>query len=329
MSIIAKVAKLYGPNQLVWEEEALPEQVDPDRVLCRTLVSAISPGTELAAFQGLPPLRNIAAYPRVQGYCNVAEVLNVGGNVTAYKVGDRVLTFTSHRSHFVIPAADILLRLPADVNADIASVTYLFHLGYNAVLRGGVRAGSRVVVLGGGTVGLASTSICKLAGATVLVISDYLHARTLAKQFGANEILDRNAAVGRERWADVVICTTSSWSDWNLALRLSDVMGTIAVLGFPGRGLAKGELNPLDSQYFYSKQLTILAVGLSPQLNDSRGFLRFNERANLQFLFDRIHSGELPASQLISGKFPASELETAYARLIERHNSPVTFVLEW
>ena len=142
---LARVASLEGPRQLVWRTEALPERIPDGELLCETIVTAISPGTEVAAYQGLPPLREGVAYPRVQGYCNVARVVSCGTGVTGFSAADRVLTFSSHRSHFTIPADQVLLRLPdAAVDGETAC-SYLFHLGYNAVLRGGVRPGSRVL----------------------------------------------------------------------------------------------------------------------------------------------------------------------------------------
>ena len=54
-------------------------------------MTAISPGTELAAYVGLPPLRDGPAYPRLQGYCNVGRVLTVGERVRHLVPGQRVL----------------------------------------------------------------------------------------------------------------------------------------------------------------------------------------------------------------------------------------------
>ncbi len=74
--IEAKISKLLGPQELAFESETIDEStLAADKILCKTLVSAISPGTEIAAYDGLPPLHPIKAYPRLVGYCNVAELL--------------------------------------------------------------------------------------------------------------------------------------------------------------------------------------------------------------------------------------------------------------
>ena len=330
----ARVVYLEGPRQLAWRTEALPEHVPDDAVLCQTIVTAISPGTELAAYLGLPPLREGIAYPRVQGYCNVAAVLACGSGVRSLKAGDRVLTSSSHRSHFVIPEREVLLRLWEDVVPEEAACSYLFHLGYNAVLRADVRPGSRVLVVGLGVLGLSTVAMAHLAGADVLALSEHGAQRALAVRLGARRALRRadsveiDSALGDVR-ADVVVVTTNAWSDWEIALRAAGQRATIAVLGFPGRGQLPSDFNPLDSRWFYAKQLRIEAVGHSPELRDTRGFARFNERDNLRWLNELISEKRLPAALLISGTFPAEQIEQAYLALIERNGSPVTYILRW
>lgn len=76
----ATVVVLTAPRRLEFERQPLKEPA-PNELLCETLVTAISPGTELAAYIGLPPLRSGLVYPRVQGYCNVARVRAAGSGI--------------------------------------------------------------------------------------------------------------------------------------------------------------------------------------------------------------------------------------------------------
>ena len=328
----ARTVWLEEPGTLVLREEAL-DTPGPNEVLCETIVSAISPGTELAAWHGLPPLRPSVAYPRLQGYCNVARVIGIGAEVTLVEPGDRVLSFASHRSHHLLAEADILYRLPDDAEADHLAVTYLFHLGYNAVLRSGVRAGSRVAVIGLGVLGLGSVAMAAIAGGQVAAVSNHQSARDLAHGYGARGCFGREqedeliCALGGP--ADVVVLTTNGWDDFDLALRIAGQNGVIACLGFPGRGQPPGNFNPLESQYFYMKQLRIEAVGWSPEQDDSRGFNRFNERANTSYLAGLIQNGRLDAAPILSGRYPGSEIAQAYADLDARKDNAVTYLLDW
>ena len=329
----ADVVWLNGPGQLEIRREPLPA-LRPNDLRCSTLVSAISPGTELAAYKGLPPLRPSVIYPRLQGYCNVAQVKAIGSEVMGFAPDDRVLSFMSHRSAFVLPQDQVLYKLPDRADANQLACTYLFHLGYNAILRSGVRAGSRVLVIGLGALGLTTVAASALAGATTFALSAQSASAAIAARFGAQATVTRAELPELEKalgpgLADVVVVTTNSWADWNTALRLAAQRGTIAVLGFPGRGEESPATNPLDSQYFYMKQLRIEAVGMSPELPDSRGFGRFNERANLDYLAHQIMSGRLDPSPLISGHFRGQDIAQAYETLLARRSSAITCVLQW
>jgi D-arabinose 1-dehydrogenase-like Zn-dependent alcohol dehydrogenase len=333
--IEARVVQLTAPGRLELRAEWLDRgSVGPRQLLCETLVTVISPGTELAAYTGLPALRSGTGYPRVQGYCNVARVLVAGSEVEHLRPGDRVLSFSSHRSHFILGADQVLLKLGEGAcSADIAC-TYLFHLGYNAVLRSGVRAGSRVLVIGLGALGLTAVAMAAIAGAQVVGVSDHALPQGLAREFGASAVLPRSDAEGMRAalsasLADAVITTSNSWDDWHLALQSAAHRGTIAVLGFPGRGSAAPALNPLDSRYFYDRQLRIEAVGVSPERPDERGFLRFNERDNLSYLAALIDSARLKPAALIGGRYPSNDIEQAYRELLDRTRPAVTYLLSW
>ena len=53
--IEAKIAKLLAPNELVFESDNLDENaLESDDILCKTLFSAISSGTEVSAYSGAP-----------------------------------------------------------------------------------------------------------------------------------------------------------------------------------------------------------------------------------------------------------------------------------
>lgn len=327
------VATLVAPRRIEFVAAKLPELGAGD-ILCRTLVTAISPGTELAAYTGAPPLRDGIGFPRLLGYCNVARVIAVGNAVKTLKPGDRVLTFASHRSHFVMAEGDVPLRLSAEARDEDVVCAYLFHLGYNAVLRSGVRAGSRVFVIGLGALGLTSVALAALAGAKVSALTDQPKPAAIASGFGAAVVHDRAGLAAALEGAnpvsaDVVISTTNAWADWEVALRVAAQRGTIAVLGFPGRGQQPPASNPLDSRFFYTKQLRIEAVGVSPEKPDDRGFNRFNARDNLAFLAEQITTGRLDARALVSGIYEGKDIENAYLDLLARKDSPITYILRW
>ncbi len=331
--LTSKTVWLEAPGRLVLREEPVASPAAGE-ILCETIVTAISPGTELAAWRGDPPLRPGVVYPRLQGYCNVAKVLECGAGVEDFVPGDRVLTLQSHRSHFVCTASDAYVKLTYAMGAKDVVTSYLFHLGYNAVLRSDIRAGNQVCVIGLGVLGLTSVAMAKQAGAEVYAVSNHHASRCIAEEeycsrgaYGRDDVDQLMQEMGAG--ADVVILTTNGWKDYQLALEIAAQNGCIACLGFPGRGEPPGDYNPLASEFFYTKQLRVEAVGMSPLENDPRGFARFNLRDNLGYIARSIQFGLPDARALVSGIYPAHHIERAYTDLDARKDNAITYLLDW
>jgi threonine dehydrogenase-like Zn-dependent dehydrogenase len=333
----AKVVRLTAPRELNFELQSLDMvNLGEYQVAAKTEFSAISPGTELGAYTGANPLRtDINPYPRLQGYCNVSKVLNTGSSVNSCKSGDRIITFQSHRSHFLIDEKQVVAVVPDKVPSDIASVTYLFHLGYNALLQAGAVAGTNIAVIGMGVLGLGAIAMGKLSGMRVAAISDHecqvdratlMGAQVTSNRINAPNILEDFSG---EPGLDLVIQTTNSWDDYLLALKAVRRGGQICLIGFPGRETEGPGFNPFSPEFFYQKQVTVKAVGFSPSSDVPPYEIRFTDKRNMQFLIEKIAEGVLPADQIVSAEYAATDLETAYRDLLDHKGNPVTYVLRW
>ena len=321
----SQVVILKGPKQLEFQaRELVVDPLPSDHFLAETLVTAISPGTETAAWLGLPPLRPGPIYPRLVGYCNVARVLHCGEGCSILKPGDRVLTFSSHCSSFVLPESEILAVLPTDLTNDHAVLAYLFHLGYSAILSAAKPPGTNAVVLGLGVLGLTSCAMAQLAGWQVSAVTDQAPVSALQ---GVN-FYRRNEPPAPAS-AQVVIVTSGHWSDWDLALRLAAQRAEIVVLGFPGRETPSIPFNPLRPEDFYQRQLRITASGLCPEYPDSRGFLQFDERSNIARIFDWFCIGRLDPSLLNAPRRPVHQLPYLYDSLCSKERKVHTYLLDW
>ncbi len=330
----ASVARLLGPHDLRFEVQPLVGAEAPDTLVARTLWSAISPGTELAAFHGLPPLRPGPVYPRLIGYCNVARVLRVGSAVGHIAPGARIVTSQSHRSAFVCKAAEVLAVLAPTADARAATAAYLFHLGLDAVQKAGIALGHRVAVLGLGALGLGAVAMAAKAGAHVTAISRRSAMAAAAHAMGALAFgngadptaLATSTGIGG---FDCVVTTSNRWDDWQIALQLARRRGTIAVLGFPGRGAPAPDFNPLDSRYLYDKQLRILACGQPIEGDLPPDDVRFTLKRNMADIAEAIAAATLATAPMLTEEFPAAQLADAYRALTARDGASVTAVLEW
>jgi len=334
----SKVIELKDQLQISVKTEVLDiENLADDRVAAETIFSAISPGTEISAFKGDPPLRPMKVYPRVVGYCNIAQIIAVGKSVSDYQAGDYILTHQSHRSAFICPAEGIITIVPADADLAKASTTYLFHLGYSALMKGDVRPGHNLVVVGLGTLGLATVAVSRFFGTKTFALTGRNDILPLARDLGADTALNKNeptlkdtiASESHETGIDVVVTTSNSWQDWKLALSLPRKGGKICVLGFPGRTDAIPDFNPLDSRYFYDNQLSLIACGYTPDTQLLPHDIRFNLKRNCKFLLEQIINNNLPAHRIISSIEPWTKIEDIYQTMALRKDPIITAVLQW
>jgi len=335
MAEVFEFYQLDGPENLGRYPD--PDGIGPEtqpgsgQILCRTEVTAVSPGTELAAWRGDAPLRPTPnPYPRLMGYCNVARVLAVGTDVPKGLVpGARVVTHQSHRSGFAVDAGAVLDLVPEDLDSGPASVMYLFHLGYSAFLKSGAVQGDRVAVVGLGTLGLTASAVFANAGTDVTAYSNHDPGTDLLAAFGVTALAAKGPEVMDEGRFDHVILTTNGWDDWLLALRLCRVGAVITVIGFPGRDQPPPEFNPLQSAFFYDKQLTFRACGQVPRVDAPRQDLPHTLKQNCAFLMRAIAQGRLAAAALIGDRRPATQLSAVYADMQAGRRSAQTVLLDW
>ena len=314
--------------KMIKDEENI-DNPNLQEICTKTLYSAISPGTELSAYKGDPPLRPTnKIYPRLQGYCNVSQITSIGSDITKFKVGDYILTNSSHRSNDTISANEIITRIPKNTDLVSISTTYLFHLGYNACLKSKMTPGHNVAIVGLGTLGLTSAAVANIFGASTFGFTNNLDNKTNFKNFGFRTVFSKNNTK-KNNIADIVIITSNAWDDWELALRLAKPGGKIAVIGFPGRGQDKPKNNPIRSEYFYDKQLNIISCGYSPNQDVPEQDIRFTLKRNCQYLMSSIIEKKLPAKELITEIRDSKELCLVYEEMINRRSHSGTYVLDW
>lgn len=337
------VVEIVGPRQVRFERETLVlEGMGPREVGAETIYSAVSPGTELAAYDGLQVLRPDRAHSKAVGYCNLARVIGCGEYVRRYRPGDLILTLEPHRSHFVCGDDEILLKLPGgdytDEQLQAAATTYLFHQGYAALLAGDLKPGQYVAVVGLGTLGLGTVAVASRFGARVFGLSDQPEARQAACRLGARQVFDKSQqeealAAFRQGTAatgiDLVVLTSSTWADYRLAVEIARSGGRVCILGFPGRREEDIPFNPLDPRWFYRKQLSIIACGYTPDVDIDPRDIRFTIRRNCAYLIELILAGELQAGELISAVVPWHQVGDIYERIAAREPGFRTAVLRW
>ena len=164
-------------NRFEWTDLTLPEP-GPGDVLVKTLVTAISPGTERWTLRGF---HLGTKFPCVPGYHRIGIVEQCGSDVTNLKVGDVVYgssgrweeeniscIFGAHVSHSVAAAGAYRLvdsTIPDPATLENMAFTILAGVGNRGIRFCEVQADEKVLIIGAGFVGICAAQLAALRGA--------------------------------------------------------------------------------------------------------------------------------------------------------------------
>ena len=161
----------------------LPASVGPDEVRGRTLVSLVSPGTELAWNY----LGKGGQYPSTPGYAAVFEAEKIGSQVSGIRPGECFLCMGGHRSvqqqpaHAIVPVPDGLAPREA-VLARLMGVTM------TTLMTTAARPGDLILVTGAGPVGFLCAHLFSISGYDVLVVEPDPARQNIARESGLGNV---------------------------------------------------------------------------------------------------------------------------------------------
>ena len=313
-----------GPRRVNVRREAVSGPAAGE-ALVRTRVSAISTGSELAAYRGqLDPRlardetlgahrEGSFTFPFPYGYASVGRVEALGAEPPegAPGIGARVFAFVPHQSAFCAPAEE-LLRVPDNVSDDRAALFPYLETAVNVLLDGAPRIGERVVVVGQGMLGLALTALLArypLGG--LIAVEPRPERRRLSLEFGAHGAVAPEEAEERVRGtfqggAELILEVSGSRSALDLAIRLAAREGRVIA----GSWLA-GAPTALDlGGWFHRGRIRVVSSQVShlPALGPSWTVAR-----RRQLTWTLLESVALET--LVTHRIPLAEAGKAYARL--------------
>ncbi len=316
---------LPRPREVEFRRERLPE-LAPGTVHVKTVLSALSHGTEMLVYRGqvppdlsldLPTLQGSFRFPIKYGYATVGWVAEAGEGVESPLPGELVFVHHPHQTEYVVPAS-MAIPLPPGIDPEVGCFVASLETAVNVMLDCSARLGERVVVFGQGVVGLLLTQLARRAGAGLIATVDPLEIRRrLSLELGADmslstaeglqgEILRCTGGMG----ADVVLEVSGNGEALNQALELLAFQGTLIVCSWYG-------LKPVTLDLggaFHRKRLRLISSQVSsidPALQP-----RWDRLRRLSVVL-----GLLPHLQLkglITQRIPFERAQEAYD-LVERH----------
>jgi len=286
-----KAALFEKPGRLLVAQKAL-RALKSDEVLVAVSACGIC-GTDLHIVEG----QSHARPPVVLGHEFTGRIADVGSEVRDFAVGDSVAVdpniscgrcFYCRRGephlceHLLALGVDIdggmaestivprgqLYKLPDGMKPETAAFIEPLSCVVHGIDRAGIRAGDRVVIVGGGTVGLLLLQLAVLSGASrTYVVEPVEWKRTLAEKLGAHETWDPKTTDVKQAildettvGADVVIESAGLPGTVSLSLDLARRGGSVLLFGVCPFGMTV----PLEPHRVYARELTIRGSFVNP-----------------------------------------------------------------
>jgi 2-desacetyl-2-hydroxyethyl bacteriochlorophyllide A dehydrogenase len=316
-----------APRQIEVRKERLPDLAS-GQVLVQTLLSAISPGTEVLIYNGLfpdelpvdesiPTLSGKFAYPLKYGYCAVGRIVQLGKDVDSTWKDRLVFAFNPHECHFFAKPED-LLPLPHDVSPEEGVFLPSMETALNLVMDGKPLIGESTLVFGQGIIGLLSTALLALFPLSSLVTLDrYALRRQTSLELGAHASLDPSEPTTGQRLHDLLPAGADLTYEVSGTTEALD--DAIAMTGFAGRVVIGS---------WYGKQRASLHLGgrfhrnrirlvssqvstLSPELSG-----RWSKRRRFEVAWEMLR--KVRPSRFVTHRFPIEQAGQAY-KLIDQH----------
>jgi 2-desacetyl-2-hydroxyethyl bacteriochlorophyllide A dehydrogenase len=329
-----------GPRQVALVHEPLPSPA-PGQVLVKTIISAVSPGTELLVYRGQAPtdlardetitaLAGDFSFPLKYGYAAVGQVIELGQGVAPNWKGRMVFAFQPHVSHF-LATPDELLGVPAGLNLEEAVFFPNMETAVTLLLDGQPLIGEQVAIFGQGIVGLLLTALLRRWPLSSLVTLDlYPRRRLLSEDLGAHLSLDPSAPEAMERLA-AGLKASGPCPGADLCYEISGnpaaLDQAIAATGFSGRvvigswyGRKRSDLNLGGS--FHRSRMRLISSQVSSLPPELTG--RWNKTRRYHTTWQSLV--EVQPACFITHRFPIAQAAQAYD-LIDNHPEDVIQVI--
>ena len=277
--------------------------------------------------------------PMPLGYSCAGVVVEVGGDVDEFQVGDRVACagnrYANHSEVVFVPK-NLCVKVPENVSYDEAAFVTLGAIALQGVRQAALTLGERVAVIGLGLLGQLTVQLVKATGCQVLGIDLDANRVKLAGELGADVSIlrrdDVNGAVAsftQGRGVDAVIITAATESNdpVELAGEISRDKGRVVAVGAVKMDVPR--------RTYYEKELDLrLSRSYGPGRYDAVyeedgvdypfGYVRWTEKRNMRAFLQLLAEGQINVKPLITHRFPFERALEAYDLILGK--TPETYL---
>lgn len=310
-----RALQFVAPDQYAVNTLDVPEIGDDEVLLAARSVGICHSDIELLAGRYIIPFE----YPVIPGHEWSAEVVATGRSVRTLGAGDRVVgecvigqehfgfSISGAAAEFFIAKESWLHKLPDNVSWTQGALVEPFSCGYYATVRAdNLDASDTVVVLGAGPIGLGVVAASAGKRARVIVAEPSAARGDLARQLGADEVVDPLSDTFLEQVQDltkgqgasVVIEASGKPAAMATALEVAGFQARIVYIGIDVGGSAPAKLGLFQSKELQARGI-IGSPGVWPQT------LRFLSRSGVDL------------SPLVTSSYALAEADQAIGAVLE------------
>jgi 2-desacetyl-2-hydroxyethyl bacteriochlorophyllide A dehydrogenase len=315
-------------------ETEIPEP-DENQVLLRTSRSLISPGTELAYFEGkhTDVTTGKTKFPKTApGYSAICIIEKAGKNIKDFKEGDRVLALSGHAGRSVT-SAENLTPVPDGLDSESAVCGILGSIALHGLREANIQFGANVLITGLGIIGQIALRMARLCPARNIIAADMHQIRLDAAGDGgadhrvnlsSSSLKDAVDEITSGRGCETVIEASGSTKAIAAALKCAANRGKIVILGCPH--------GPAELELYMELQKRELSMVGSYQPNCPRtetGYTPWTQRKNRALTLEYLSRGRLDFSRIITHKMTWTRAPELYTLLSMHKDQAIGAVIDW
>lgn len=324
MSTMIKAVAGMGARRAALIDRSFDDSpLKPDEVTGKTVVTVISPGTELFGM-----FDNDAHEPRFGGYASVFEVDSVGEAVTDLKPGQLVFHPGPHMARQRAFRA-MVAPLPERLKPEHAVFTRLAGVSWTTLITTRARPADTVLVMGLGIVGNLASQIFGASGYRVVAVDPVASRREMAQRCGVREVfakvpMDDSSIV--DQVAIVVDCSGHEQAVID-ALRTVRKGGELSLVGVPWKRRSDASAHQVLDLIFH--RYVHVRSGWEWEVPRTTGeFTPFSLMRNYAAGMKWMVEGRIRVDSLGAVMSPADAQE-AYLSLAEQRQEKLSVVFDW
>lgn len=338
--LINKVGIVKEPGKIDFIEKIVDEPKGKE-VLIKIVSSGIC-GSDLHLFKGKHPS---APLPSAIGHELSGDVIAIGDQVEDIVVGDRVtiepsvvcgeciqcqmgnygycekISFTYRNgdgamANYITIVEASVFKLPDNMSYDVGTLIEPLSVATHAVRRADIKLGEKVLIIGGGVIGILVASLSRLSGATKVVVVDSNDYRLdLALKMGATHVINRK----KENVLEVIDRLTDGYGvDKSFECVGAESTFVQAIMSIKKNGLAT------ILGIFENPNITIPATRFITheiKVQGSQGYC-------WDFPVALSVADSIPLEMLITHRFPLDKLQEGLETSLDKEKAPVKVIIK-